>query len=783
MAAFDGKAGGGSKKTAHGLSIGTHWGAARASFAADGGLRLDPLAEDPSPSPLMRGYAELADHPLRIGCPAVREGWLTARRGGRPDERRRGAEPFIPVPWDQAIALAADEIERVGRSFGNESIFAGSYGWGSAGRFHHPQSQLKRFMTLAGGFTFAKNTYSHAAGSVLLSRILGGDFSDPASCTPDWASVAAAGAFILAFGGITPRNTQVEGGGFVRHHVPGGLRRCAESGCRLVVVSPTADDAPDFPGVECLSIRPGTDTAFMLGVAHALIEAKRADEAFLARCTVGYEQVAAYVIGREDGVAKTPEWAAAICDCPAERIREVAGRLVVGPSLVACAWSLQRAEFGEQAFWMAITLAALVGQIGQPGCGLAFGLGSMNAVGRHGVRLRGPALPQGDNPVKTFIPVARIADLLLNPGATIDYDGQRLTFPHIRLVYWAGGNPFHHHQDLNRLRQAWKRPETVIVNETHWNPIARHADIVFPVCVGLERGDVCVARRGSEIFYSHQILPPRGEARTDHEVFRLMAARLGFEDAFTEGRSADDWLRWIYEGFVRNHPELPPFERFREMSAVDLADLVDDPGPVVPMGTFVADPEGAPLGTPSGKIELFSRTIASFGYADCGGHAGWFAPAEWLGSPATARHPLHLLSPQPENRLHSQLDQTSVGAAGKVAGREPVLINPRDAAARGIAEGQVVRVFNDRGACLAGARLTAAVRPGVVVMATGAWYDPDDPDAPMPIDRHGNPNVLTADVGTSSLGQGPSVNCLVDIAVAADPPPPGWDKPPSFSRP
>ncbi|MBE0533875.1 MAG: molybdopterin-dependent oxidoreductase [Rhodospirillales bacterium] len=765
-----------------GLTVGTHWGAAAASRLPDGRLRLEPVADDPSPSALMQGYAELADHPLRIGGPAVREGWLEARRSGRPDTRRRGAEPFVPVTWDEAVALAADEIHRVGRTFGNESIFAGSYGWGSAGRFHHPQSQMKRFMTLAGGFTFAKNTYSHAAGSVLLGHVLGEEYGDPASCTPDWASIASAGSFILAFGGITLRNTQVEAGGLVRHHVPGGLSRCAEAGCRLVVVSPTADDVPDFPGAECLSIRPGTDTAFMLGVAHALIDEGLVDKAFLARCTVGYKAVETYVTGRDDGIAKTPEWAAAICDCPPERIRDIAGRLAAGPSLIACAWSLQRAEFGEQAFWMAVTLAALVGQIGRPGRGLAFGLGSMNAVGRHGARLRGPALPQGKNPVGTFIPVARIADMLLDPGATIDYDGQRLTFPDIRLVYWVGGNPFHHHQDINRLRRAWKRPETIIVNETHWNPIARHADILFPVCVGLERSDVCVARRGCEIVYSHQILAPRSEAKTDHEVFRLMAARLGFEEAFTEGRTVDDWLRWIYAGYAGNHPELPPFERFREIGMVDLADLIADPGPVVPLGAFVDNPDVAPLGTPSGRIELFSQTIASFGYADCPGHARWFEPGEWLGARQAVRYPFHLLTPQPENRLHSQLDQTSVGAAGKEAGREPVLMNPQDAARRGIGEGQVVRVFNDRGACLAGARLTAAVRSGVAVMATGAWYDPDDPAASAPLERHGNPNVLTADIGTSRLSQGPSVNCLVDIRPEPAPPAPGWNDPPLFSR-
>ena len=356
-----------------GRTIGTHWGAARASWMDGGRLRLEPLNADPSPSPLMQGYAELANHPLRIGRPAARKGWLDARRKGTTDERRRGAEPFVSLSWDEAIALAADEIARVGRDFGNESIFAGSYGWGSAGRFHHPQSQLKRFMNLAGGFTFAKNTYSHAAGSVLLQRVLGREFDDPSSCTPDWESIAAAAPTILAFGGITLRNTQVESGGLVRHHVPSGLAACAKAGGRLVVVSPTADDVPEFPGSECIRIRPGTDTAFMLGMAHTLISEGLADKDFLGRCTVGFEAVEAYVMGHEDGVAKTPVWAADICGCPPERIVEAAWRVAKGPSLIACAWSLQRAEYGEQPFWMAVTLGALVGQIGRPGCGLAFG--------------------------------------------------------------------------------------------------------------------------------------------------------------------------------------------------------------------------------------------------------------------------------------------------------------------------------------------------------------------------------------------------------------------------
>jgi biotin/methionine sulfoxide reductase len=163
-------------------------------------------------------------------------------------------------------------------------------------------------------------------------------------------------------------------------------------------------------------------------------------------------------------------------------------------------------------------------------------------------------------------------------------------------------------------------------------------------------------------------------------------------------------------------------------------------------------------------VEIFSETIASFGYDDCPGHPVWIAPREWLGAEKAAEHPLHLLSFQPATRLHGQLDPGRVAAADKIKGREPVLMHPEDAAARGLKDSDVARVFNARGACLAGVRLNAGLLRGVVSMATGAWYDPETPGDPDALCVHGNPNVLTADVGTSRLGQGPSAqSCLVQI--------------------
>ena len=145
--------------------------------------------------------------------------------------------------------------------------------------------------------------------------------------------------------------------------------------------------------------------------------------------------------------------------------------------------------------------------------------------------------------------------------------------------------------------------------------------------------------------------------------------------------------------------------------------------------------------------------------------------AEWLGGGQTAAFPLHLISSQPRHRLHSQMDAGPVSARGKIAGRETLAINPVDARSCGIGDGEVVRVFNARGACFAGVSVTEAVRPGVVRLSCGAWYDPAG-DEDEPACAHGNANVLTRDHGTSRLSQGPSsATALVEVAKCADPPP------------
>jgi biotin/methionine sulfoxide reductase len=518
-------------------------------------------------------------------------------------------------------------------------------------------------------------------------------------------------------------------------------------------------------------------------MAHTLVTEGLHDRAFLDRYCVGYDVFEAYLLGRNDGRPKDANWAAAVCGMPTAEITELARRAAGRRTLVTCSQSLQRAEHGEQPVWMGLVLAAMLGQIGLPGGGFAYALGSTSNTGKPPLAVPLPTLPLGQNSIAEFIPVARIADMLLHPGERFDYNGRRLTYPDIKLVYWAGGNPFHHHRDLNRLREAFTRPDTVILHDAAWTASARHADIVFPATVTLEREDIGGSDGDSLLVAMYRAVAPYGEARDDYDTFSALAERLGIADQFTEGRSAQQWLRHLYEptrrALLERGADAPDFDAFWEAGELALPTLAWDGGIV---GRFRRNPDAAPLPTPSGKIEIVSATIAGFGYRDCPGHPAWLPPGEGAGSPTAARYPLQLIANQPATRLHSQLDFGANSQNSKIKGREPVRIPPRDAAARGIGDGDIVRLYNDRGACLAAAVLSDALRPGVAQLSTGAWYDPEDPAGDKPLCVHGNPNVLTRDAGTSKLAQGCTGQlCLVEIARFDGPLPPvkAFDPPPA----
>ncbi len=757
----------------------SHWGAFRVTVEDDDIVAVDGHPDDPTPSPLLANFLDGVRHEARVRRPAARRGWL--ENGPGPTDRR-GKDEFVELDWDEALDLVASELQRVRRAHGNEAIYGGSYGWASAGRFHHAQSQLHRFLNCIGGYTSSRNSYSLGASEVILPHVVGGE-SEVLQRATTWKAILRHTELVVAFGGMNVKNAWVSPGGVTRHTLPTSLAEAARRGLSFELFSPLRSDLP--PGVPATwhPVVPGTDTAVMLGLAHALIGSGRHDTAFLERYCVGGDRLIAYVLGDEDGQPKDPGWAEAISGISAATIVELARRMADQRTLVTVSWALQRTMHGEQPVWMGIALAALLGQIGQPGGGFGHGYGSMADVGAPRVPHPLPVFPQGRNPVDTFIPVARITELLENPGGGLEYDGRTLRLPDIRLVYWAGGNPFHHHQDLNRLRRALERPDTVIVHDPFWTATARHADIVLPATTTLERDDVGGGRNDGYVIAMPRAIEPIGEARSDYEMLSALAKRLDAYDEFTEGRTERDWVEHIYERFrtrvAERGVEVPPFEEFWAAGEARLPVSSDDH---TLLDRFVADPEGRKLATPSGRIELYSEAIAAFGYDDCPGHPTWLEPEEWIGSDRAVDFPLHLIANQPTPRLHGQLDAGLHSQASKVAGREPIRIHPDDAAARGIRDGDVVRVFNDRGVCLAGAVVTTDVRPRVVNLSTGAWYDPVDPNDPASPCAHGNPNVLTPDRGSSRLAQGSTgQHVLVEVERhEGEAPPVNAHRPPTF---
>ncbi|KGT86464.1 biotin transporter BioY [Erwinia typographi] len=745
-----------------------HWGAFTAVVEDGKLLRCEPFFADRDPSPMLNSIPELVYSDRRIRQPMVRRSWLASRE--KSDRTLRGREDFVAVDWETALDLVAEENRRVRDRYGPSAIFNGSYGWSSAGRVNHARTLIRRFYFTGGGGIDQLGNYSWGAAQFFLPYVIG-TYMPLTGRVTDWPGVVEHCDIFIAFGGLALKNSQVASGGAGQHSLKPALLELAAKGTPVVNISPMRDDCPEFVNAEWIPIRPNTDVALMLALGFEIERLNAVDTAFLHSHCVGYPQLRSYLLGESDGTPKTPRWASDITGIPALRIEQLAKQLIGKRSFITCSYSVQRAHRGEQPYWMMIALSSMLGQPGLPGAGFSFGHGSMNSVGNPRVEGPAPLMSTGVNPIADqAIPVARISDMLLHPGEPYTFQGQTLTYPDIHLIHWAGGNPFHHHQQLNRLVEGWQRPDTVIVQDIVWTPAAQMADIVLPVTTTLERNDIGGSSRDRFVLAMHQAIDPQHQARNDFDIFADLAERLGYRDTFTEKRNEAQWIEHLYQQCaVAHHQKGIHFPEFKTFWDEGYVEIPQGEKPFVFMEAFRADPVANPIKTASGKIELFSETIASYQLPDFAPHPEWQPPQEWLGAGISQRFPLHMISIQPSDRLHSQMDAVPSVQANKTAGHETLWMHPQDAAARGIASGEVIDVSNDRGRMLAGVRLTDGVSPGVVLISTGAWFDPGFGKAWQPYDRAGNPNVLTLDIGTSSLTQGPNaMSCLVEIKKAKD---------------
>ena len=321
-----------------------------------------------------------------------------------------------------------------------------------------------------------------------------------------------------------------------------------------MVIDPLRTETARTLKAEWVPIRQRTDTAMMLGIMHTLHAEKLFDRKFLDEYTVGFDRFERYLTGTDDNTPKTAQWASAICGIPAENIQALARRMAKSRTMIMAGWSIQRQRNGEQAHWMLVTLAAMLGQIGLPGGGFGFSYhyasgGSPTASGgtlagiTAGAAASGPEWLQGGG--TNTIPLARVSDCLLNPGKTISFNGRTITYSDIKLLYWSGGNPFGHHQNTANLVRAFQKPETVIVNEVSWTATARMADIVLPATTPYERNDLEMGGDYSNryLFPMHKIVEPVAEARNDFDIFAAIADKLGYKDKFTEEIRADSGSR------------------------------------------------------------------------------------------------------------------------------------------------------------------------------------------------------------------------------------------------
>ncbi len=569
---------------AHGPTSLTHWGAFTATIESGDIASATPFDGDTDPSPLLGNLPGSIRHRSRIATPAVRRGWL---RDGPGPSTQRGADEFVAVSWDELTELLARELRRVVDTHGNEAIYGGSYGWASAGRFHHAQSQVHRFLKLLGGYTFSRHSYSLGATGVIMPRVMG-SHDDLFKRSTQWDVIVEHTDLLVCFGGLALKNTGINHGGTTAHPARDALRRFRDRGGRIVSFSPLRDDVDG--DCEWHAAVPGTDVAIMLALAHVLATESLVDRDFLSTHCTGYERFERYLLGVDDGVPKSPQWASPICGLPADDLVALARRMAAGRTIVTVSWSLQRVRHGEQAPWMGFTLAAMLGQIGLPGGGFGHGYGSMNEPGLAPLRFGLPSLPQGPNPVRTFIPVAAISDMLLHPGEQFDYNGRRLTYPDIKLVYWAGGNPFHHHQNISRLRRALARVDTIVVHDPYWTAMAKHADIVVPSTTSFERDDYSGSRNDPLLMAMPKLAEPYAQSRDDYTTFTALAEALGFAEQFTEGRTAWQWLTHLYDKWAAELDfAVPAFDDFWRQGRLRLP---TESGLTL-LADFRADPNGS----------------------------------------------------------------------------------------------------------------------------------------------------------------------------------------------
>ena len=707
-----------------------HWGILKLAIKDGKITKSEPWEKvTRNENPLQYYTADMV-YKSRVKYPYVRKSYLANPNNPKPE--LRGKEEFVRVSYDEAIKLVARELKKTRDTKGTQAVFGGSYGWLSSGRVHNARVLLHRFLNVTGGFVGVSGDYSTGAAQVIMPYVMGS--LEVYEQQTSWESILENSKTVVIWGS-DPLSTLRIAWSVSEQRGLMYFDKLKSSGIKVICIDPIRTETCKYLDAQWVSPRPNTDVALMMGMASHLISVNKVKYDFLDNYTVGFDKFKAYLEGKRDKVKKDVDWASKICGVDKNTIKTLAELFYDNPTMIMSGWGMQRAQHGEQPHWMLVTLCCMLGQIGTAGGGFGLSyhysnggvptckggvLGGISAgpvgiwrngkfVGMPKANASGGGAEWLQQSASYSFPVARIADALLNPGKTIQHNGKTIKYPKIDFIYWSGGNPLVHHQNTNNFAKAWRKPRTVVVNEIYWTPTAKMADIILPATSSYERDDISMSGDYSNmhIVPMKQAVLPEGESRDDYTIFSDLCKVYGKDvfNAYTDGgKTPLELIKQYYNQAYKQTQAygaefatpMPTFEEFWEKNEPIKFDETIESVSWVRHSEFIEDPILNALGTESGLIEIYSKTIEKYKYNDCKAHPTWFEPIEWLGN-AKADAPFHLLTNHPANRLHSQLCHTSLREKYAVNGREPVLINEDDAKKLGISDGDIVRVFNKRG--------------------------------------------------------------------------------------
>jgi len=631
---------------------------------------------------------------------------------------QRGEGKFHPVTWEEALDTVTKELQRVKNAYGHSAIFLMGYS-GSVSPLQGMGKAARRFFSYFGGCATWWGITSYEAGLFSSLATFGTAFT---GTTRDNFLHSK----LIILWGFDPVVTRF-GPDTVYY-----LGQAKKAGARIICVDPRLNQTGKALSEQWIAIRPGTDTAMMIAMAYIMITENLYDHRFLKTYTHGFEQFADYVLGKEDGVAKTPQWAQDITGVNADVIHTLAqDYATVKPAALVAGWAPGRSAFGEQFHRAASVLSAMSGNIG------AIGGYTAGGVGRVPMGFLKEVLPVPQD----LNPKIHISDLYkaLIQGKAGGYPSD------IKLLYIVGCNLLNQFLNVNKGIEALKKPEFIVIHERFMTPTARFADLVLPVTTSMEGEDIGQPWSGSPYFtFLNKAIEPLPETKSDLEIFSELAQRLGIR-AYND-KSDEEWLR----SFVKATADLPEYEIFKQKGFHQIA--MEEP-----WVAFRAQVDNhLPFPTPSGKIEIYSEKIAEMNNPLLPPIPKYIEPWEGRRDPLAGKYPLQLVSPHAKTRVNSQFDNIP---SLKALADDTAWLSREDAEARGIVDGERVKVYNDRGKMMVTAKVTDRIMPGVVSFDAGAWYRP----GAQGVDFGGCVNVLTRD-DKSPAGAFPCNTCLVQVA-------------------